>query len=125
MLRAKLVGASGATKWRAVPNENAWAAMITSGVFGGASVQFQITHQNPYPTTAYPTLQGGREVSAVYSVDAKNYPKADGTDDANAVHATPSKTPFANLLGNVWGRLVWTGGNGSTNIDAAVTSQMV
>jgi len=122
MLRAKLTGAAGETKWKNVANENAWASITVTpnSVFGGAKVKFQITHEDPYPNSAYRhSLQTQAPKEPPTGID---YPMGDSIPDGIIA---PGLYDLTSRIGGVYGRIVWSGGDTTTNIDIAVNTQMV
>ena len=129
MLRHKCKGASGQSPWRNVANENAWASITVAqeSVMGGADVKFQICHGDPNPN---PTFRHGLTANP-QKIPPKpieygfaNINDATGTA-LSADIAAPGFYDLATRIGGVDGRIVWSGGDETTDMDIAVNTQMV
>lgn len=129
MLRHKCKGAAGASPWKSVANENAWASITIEqdGVMGGASVKFQICHGDPdpnvpfrYGTSANPQKKIPQPIEYGFAniIDS-------GGDALSADIAAVGFYDLATRIGGVYGRIVWSGGDTTTDFDIAVNTQMV
>jgi len=129
MLRHICKGAAGASPWRNVANENAWASITITpdSEFNGASVKFQICHGDPEPNptfrhglSANPQKMPPQPIEFGYA----NINDATGTALSADIDA-PGFFDLATRIGGVYGRVVWSGGDEDTVIDIAVNTQMV